>query len=251
MSDIRDFILGKTRGLVYTPLMDEMLIAEEKKKRDTKRKKGLYPSSLAHPCLRYIINSYNQVEAKKKIDPRILRIFDMGNAVHKRYEIYSKKMGVLIKKEFPLRYKKLKIRGRLDQLLLIENVLYLFECKSMKDEKWKKLFGVPPQDYRIQVQLYLLLLNMLFKERKNKFFEKYGKYFPIKKSILFIEDKDNQKTEEIIIEENEEQKKYILDKIEKINYYINKNIEPPLKMIDQCNEYGGCCFKHYCYGENK
>ena len=157
MTDIRDMLIAESKNFVYTPKINESIILVNesraaKRAARPNKKPAFYPSGLSHPCKRNIFCQYNNIEGKKK-DVRILRIFRNGDYMHNRYAEYAKQAGILVAHEMRLKSNEYRIRGKLDQIVLIDNQLYIVDLKSMKDSKWCEMYGVPSRDYYEQLQV--------------------------------------------------------------------------------------------------
>jgi len=251
LSNIRDFLVQSSKNYIYLPKINDALLKDQEKnmlKRlmRPKSKNAFYPSGVSHPCRRSLYFQYFNIPGKKK-DVRILRIFDNGHSMHARYAKYAKKAGILVACEMPLRNKQYRLRGRLDQIILVNNELYIVDLKSMKDSKFCELYGVPSREYNEQLQLYMWLINDLFEQGSNrKIFKQYPNLFPIKKALLVIENKDNQKQEEILVQYDENCIVEIKKKIDEIVTFVNDSKLPPRDFTPSSQECRWCDFNDYC-----
>ena len=126
----------------------------------------IHPSSLGY-CIRKPVFDTMYIPTFSEPDPRILRVFDNGHAVHNRLEKYFDGCEILIQPELVLDYAPLNISGRTDSLIRINNVYSLVEIKSMKDSSftWMVRQGKPSESFYNQIQLYMFLINCLYQEQ--------------------------------------------------------------------------------------
>ena len=254
MSFLREMLIQGDRGLKYLPIINDTIMATRKKSA-TKRaerpnkKYGIYPSSISHPCQRSLYYGYFNVPQSKK-SVQLLRVFDTGDSMHSRYHNYAKKAGILVACEMRVENKTYKMRGRLDQLVLLDNELYVVDLKSMNNDRFAELQGVPPRDYYEQLQVYMWLLNTLFEQgSKRKVFVAYKEKFPIKKSLLVIENKNDQRQEELLIPYNEECVATIVEKVKELIGHINNNKVPDKEFAEDSRECRRCYYRAYCYSD--
>lgn len=176
-------------------------------------------------CNRAIFFKFKNVP-RKKLEPRILRIFDHGEQLHRNIFsiLYRLKIGVTT--EIPIPAQEI-VGGRADAILCLNNENYVLDIKSINSSIFKNLTSPREENY-YQIQLYL-------------------HFFQIKKGILLYIDKDQQEMKEFLVEYNPEICQRLLNNFKLIQEKINSNIIPAV-LPDypnnwQCNY---CQFKEIC-----
>ena len=164
-----------------TALVDDVMVENNKKRAAEHAPGKLYPSSI-HKCSRalcYELLGYPRPE----MEPRVLKILENGNFVHERYQKMWKDMGIMVAEELPIKEESLKISGRMDALLNIEDHMVIGEIKSAGDSPFSKMkqANAPDPKYVAQLQLYLHLSN-------------------IDLGVAYVENKNNQDVLEFWIE---------------------------------------------------
>jgi CRISPR/Cas system-associated exonuclease Cas4 (RecB family) len=178
----------------------------------------------------------------------MLRILDVGNDVHDRYHRYAKRAGILIGKEIRIGDKEYRIRGKLDQLVLINDKLRIIELKSMKSEKFIMLTGKPHESHYNQLQLYMWLMNKMFENGdKRKIFVLYRYLFPITEGSIVIENKNDQKVEEFSISYDKDRISLLLKKIKDMLRFIDENVMPPRIFDESSQECKWCDYRGICW----
>ena len=82
---------------------------------------------------------------KTAVDARLSRIFDVGKAMHVRWQAYFRERGLMVLEEEPIESRNdiLAIKGRLDCVLkapqAIKEELHLIELKSMNSGRFRRL----------------------------------------------------------------------------------------------------------------
>jgi len=194
----------KERILAHLPAKDAPVLSEDERSslqrfeeaydaawtnsRDTTRNiedDGFHPSSLGitvGACGRRNVYLLRGVEKHGVTDPRVLRVFANGHAVHDRLQKMLEGMEVGAESELKIHYDVPPIRGHADGILVWEEREILVEIKSCSDEvfvnrlKWKK----PKDEHFAQANVYATVLNLdtvwVIYENKNtqetKIFEK-------------------------------------------------------------------------------
>lgn len=179
----------------------------------------------AGKCNRAIFFKFKNAP-RKKIDPRLLRIYDHGDQLHRNIFsiLYRLKIGVATEVTIPAQE---IISGRADAILTINSENYVLDIKSINSSIFKTL-TTPKEENYYQIQLYLY-------------------FFQIKKGIILYIDKDQQEIKEFIIEYNPEICQRLLDNFKILQEKISSNIVP--SVLDnypsnwQCNY---CQFREIC-----
>jgi len=251
---LRDFLTMGKRGMIYLQAIDDFLLKRQREAITDKKKKGVHPSGISHPCLKSLYYSFHRMPRKPK-DPRIIKILDNGTSMHERYNHYAQEAGILIAKDMRLIHEEYRVRSYLDQLVLIDNKLLIIELKSMNNDKFNKLMGRPLDAHRQQLQMYMWLINELFinknyLEEDKWIFDKYKDYFPITKSIIVVENKNNQFVEEFSIKYDEELMQSILKTIKKLFSYVDNNKLPQRGFDKDSQECRWCDYNKICWGDD-
>ena len=103
----------------------------------------MHPSGAVGDCARDI--QLALLGHKTAVDGRLSRIFNVGSAMHARWETYFKEAGLLELSEEPIETfnDTLAIRGRLDCVLkapqAIQDELHIIELKSMNSGQFRRL----------------------------------------------------------------------------------------------------------------
>ena len=142
------------------------------------RKQTRFYVTDAGKCHRFIFFKFKQAP-HPALEPRILRLFDHGNYIHRLVMNALKAQGVLEGEEVNIPPQDL-IAGRADALLKIRGERYILDVKSINGNGFKAL-KEPKKDHVYQVQLYL-------------------HFFEIVKGILLYVNKDNQELKEFFID---------------------------------------------------
>jgi hypothetical protein len=182
---------------------------------------------------------------EESITPRIQRIFDNGNSVHKRYlTSYLPKLGVVAQLYYELKNGKLVAKDFIEQT--IENkdywlrgspdavifnpkdgLNYVFELKSMNERGFLPLTQ-PSWEYTAQVHLYMFLTDT-------------------PRALLFYENKNDQDVKEFAIMQDPAIMNRLLTKIRTIQKYVMEYEET--KQLPEC-EFGKSVCK-FCFPGTK
>ena len=163
---------------------------------------------------------------REKMDPRILRIYERGEYLHRNIFniLYRLKIGVTTEVSIPAQE---IIAGRADAIISINKENYVLDIKSMNSMVFKNLTE-PKEENVYQLQLYL-------------------HYFNIKKGILFYIDKDKQNIKEFLINYDPNLVQSLLKDFTDLKIKIDKNIVPS-RIPDWPNHWQCqyCQFKEVC-----
>lgn len=142
---------------------------------------------------------------RKKMDARILRIFEKGEYLHRNIFniLYRLRIGITTEIKIPAQE---IVSGRADAILCINNENYVLDIKSMNSMIFRSLTQ-PKEENIYQLQLYL-------------------HFFKIKKGILFYIDKDKQDIKEFIIEYDPNLVQSLLKDFEELKKKIEADIVP-------------------------
>jgi len=176
-------------------------------------------------CHRSIFFKFKNAPAEK-MEPRILRIYERGEYLHRNIFniLYRLKIGMATEVAIPAQE---IISGRADAILCINNENYVLDIKSINSSIFKNL-NEPKEENIYQLQLYL-------------------HYFNIKKGILLYIDKDQQDIKEFLIDYDEKLVHSLLREFENLKVKVDSNIIPQ-RLADypenwQCRY---CRYKEIC-----
>lgn len=205
-------------------MLKELIDKYYQDKRDEREKTKFYISD-AGKCPRLIFFKFKNAPTKK-MEPRILRIFDQGNYVHLRLmrDLFS--LGVAVASEINIPPKE-DISGRADAIISVDNELYVVDFKSINSMILNRL-KEPKEDNVLQLQLYL-------------------HFFKIKKGILLYEGKDTSVIKEFLVKYDKKVAKKILSDFKRLKINVKKDLIPK-RLSDyprnwQCRycQYKGIC----------
>lgn len=138
------------------PYIDEYL---KKKSEEVRDYQGYWSASSAGYCYRKLIFERLKLPQTKD-DPRKTRVFEAGHVFHKWYQDITKDAGISIAQELELQDEELMIRGHIDDLVLIEGKLILYDAKTQNSRAFTYMKGRPMSYYhKMQLGTYLNMLN--------------------------------------------------------------------------------------------
>jgi len=227
----------KKEGDLVLPRIDRYLLSLNRTIDNTKswwrEDEYLHPSAI-YKCARVVLFEKAGIFLDV-IKPRIQRIFDNGTFMHDRWMGYTEKAKIAISvngktRDIPFIDDILKIKGKADQVLLLDSVKWVFELKSIKHEEFIKLMDIP-EGYKWQLTLY---------EHELK----------IPRGIALFEDKNDQSVKEFKLMLDEGLLKTILDKIQMVQYHLQKRLIPNREEYCDCKigcqKEKWCAFKEVC-----
>lgn len=228
---------------------------------DYKPKPRIKPSDLGSPSLRRIFYSYLRVTQDKKIEPKVKRIFDTGDAMHDMIRSWVKGAGLLIEfkdktgkvppdrwtgkpnPEFPISVPELDIKeGKIDAILLIDGKLWIGEFKSAKDSKFQPLDDAQ-DDHKIQANTYVHLFEFCLQRGDYAHIEELKGFTEVEGVIYLYINKDTSELREFIQPKSDSDLEEIVEKIAKIKEYVEKKKLPPCACEPKkwCPYYAKCC----------
>jgi len=164
-----------------------------------------HPSSL-HKSAKELYHLYLHGDDQQIFEPRILRIFDNGHAVHDRLQGYLKNAGVLKQIEVPVESAEYEIQGHTDGIIEINGMEGVLEIKSMNQNQFYSAYE-PKPDHLIQVNVYMYCLG-------------------IPRGCLLYECKDNQELKEFYVKQDSSILEPVLEKILYVQECLRENKEP-------------------------
>ncbi len=160
--------------------------------------------SQAGKCPRQIFFKFKNAPAKEK-PPRIMRIFERGEYLHRNIVSILIRLGIVVAAEINIPKQEI-VSGRADAIVSLDNELYVLDIKSMNSMILNKITE-PKEDNVRQLQLYL-------------------HFFKIKKGILLYVGKDKQNLKEFEVEYNPKIAELILSNFKELKEKIDNNIVP-------------------------
>ena len=173
--------------------------------KDKRAIRCFHPSSL-HKSPKELYHHYLYGDNNQQFEPRVLRIFDNGHAVHDRLQGYISEIGILKKSEVPIRNDEYEIKGHTDGIIKIGEVEGILEIKSMNVNTFYSLYS-PKEDHLIQVNVYMFCTG-------------------ISRGCLLYECKDNQELKEFFVKQEANILDPILEKIKYVQICIRQGKEP-------------------------
>jgi len=158
----------------------------------------------AGKCPRAIFFKFKNAP-RKKMDARILRIFERGEYFHRNIFNILYRLRIGITTEVPIPAQEI-VSGRADAILCINNENYVLDIKSMNSMIFKNLTQ-PKEENVYQLQLYL-------------------HFFKIKKGILLYINKDTEDIKEFIIDYDSNLAQSLLKDFQELKKKIDKDIVP-------------------------
>jgi len=160
----------------------------------------------AGKCGRAIFFRFKKAPAEE-IEPRVLRLFDHGDSIHRLImkPLLSMKEIHVIASEVDIPPQEL-IRGRADAIISDGKDLYVLDIKSINSMLFKSLES-PKEEHINQIQLYLHFLDP-------------------KKGILLYVNKDTQELKEFIVKYDPQRVQSLLKILYDLKKKIDANIVP-------------------------
>lgn len=199
---------------------------------------GLHTSAVIgndnHYCPREQVLSliYKPRNMDKNLGLPLLRIFEEGNSVHKKWQRLFLRGNMCTYKELDkTQYnKKYRLAFSPDAIITIDNNQYIVEIKSMRSEAYRK--AVRHSSGEIQCRMYMFLSG-------------------VDHGIILMENKNDQQFKiNVISHDKEEISKYV-DRLDAIkSYYESREMPPRLpqcktKLSKRCQD---CPFLYPCWG---
>lgn len=159
----------ETKGSLFQtgirPLIDSHLLEESRKLRDY----GDYwsASSSGYCMRRLIFERLGVPKIEQEDEARKQRVFTAGHVFHEWIQKITKDTGLSIAQELELQDEDLMVRGHIDDLVLIDGKLILYDYKSVNSRAfiWAKKNGNKISHYhRMQVGTYMYMLRNMDKD---------------------------------------------------------------------------------------
>lgn len=201
-------------------LIDKFYLDQQKSKEQTR-----FYISDAGKCGRAVFFKFKNAP-REKMEPRILRLYERGEYLHRNIISILIRMGILVASEVNIPAQEM-ISGRADAIVSLNNELYLLDIKSMNSMIFRNL-NEPKEENAYQLQLYL-------------------HYFNMKKGILLYIDKDKQDIKEFVINYDKNLVQSLLKGFTDLKQKVDSNVIPD-RLFDylqswQCQY---CQFREVC-----
>jgi hypothetical protein len=187
--------------MMLIKMIDEYL---QNRPRQERRTRCFHPSSL-HRDEDYLFHAYFNGTSSEKYEPRILRVFDNGHAVHSRLQGYLKEMGLLLDAEVEVWNEEFEIYGHCDGVLQLADQKGILEIKSINSNGFWNLYS-PKPEHLVQVHAYMFALG-------------------IPRGVLLYEEKDGQHLKNFFVKEDPVIRDGILGKIRRVQKRIQQESE--------------------------
>ena len=201
-------------------LIDKFYLDQQKRKEQTR-----FYITDAGKCGRAVFFKFKNAP-REKMEPRILRLYERGEYLHRNIISILIRMGILVASEVNIPAQEM-ISGRADAIVSLNNELYLLDIKSMNSMIFRNL-NEPKEENAYQLQLYL-------------------HYFNMKKGILLYVDKDKQDIKEFVINYDKNLVQSLLKGFTDLKQKVDSNVIPD-RLFDylqswQCQY---CQFREVC-----
>jgi len=158
----------------------------------------------AGKCPRAIFFKFKNVP-RKKMEPRVLRLFDHGDYIQMQILNALFSLGIVRASEVKIPPQEL-ISGRADAIVTLDNELYVVDFKSMNSMIFKNLTR-PKEENINQLQLYL-------------------HFFKIPKGILLYISKDDLALKDFLVEYDKARAKKLLKDLADLKIKIETDVVP-------------------------
>lgn len=140
------------------PKIDEYIDSRSKERRDYG---DYWSASSAGYCMRKNIFERLKVPYVGR-DARTQRVFEAGHIFHEFIQRITKDAGVSIAQELELQDEELMVRGHIDDLILVEGSLILYDYKTQNSRAFSWQKDKPISHYhRMQLSTYMYMLRGL------------------------------------------------------------------------------------------
>lgn len=179
----------------------------------------------AGKCPRAVFFKFKKA-AREEIEPRVLRMFEHGDYIHRLILNALFSIGLVRSSEISIPPQQI-ISGRADAVISFNNELYVLDIKSMNSMIFRGLTQ-PKEENVYQVQLYL-------------------HFFQISKGILLYVNKDTQELKEFIFEYDPILAKKLLVDFHDLKEKIDSDVIPErLESWPEDWQCRYCQFKEIC-----
>ena len=158
------------------------------------------------------------------VNAQLQRIFDNGSSMHIRWQKYLEDAGILVEAEHRFIDQVNRISGYIDAIVVVNNIKYIVELKSINHFSFQKL-KEPKPEHCIQVQLYSMVTGL--------------------DCFVLYENKNTQEVKEFFVRKNED----VVKQIKSLMFTIKEspNTKTILQKTDQINLCQSCRYMDICY----
>lgn len=236
---------------------------------DYKPKPNMKPSDFGTKSLRKLFYSYLKTPKDRKLDAKIKRIFDTGDALHgmmrqwvrdaanddfifidykdpETGEIPINKYSKQPDPEFPMLVEELGMTypAKIDGLVILDDKLWIVEFKSMKTEKFESLKKAL-EEHEFQANTYAFLFEHCLNRGDYDHIEELDEFSEVAGVIYIYLDKNVSEPKEFVVEKNVELLEPAIEKVTTVLDYVEKKELPPCQNCDYFCDWKKKCAKDY------
>jgi hypothetical protein len=143
------------------PAIDDYLAKKSQERRDYG---DYWSASSAGYCMRKLMfERLGLPPVQKESDARKQRVFEAGHVFHEWAQRITKEAGLSIAQELELQDEDIMVRGHIDDLVLVDGRLMLYDYKTQHANAFTWQKGRPPSHYhRLQAGTYMYMLRRWF-----------------------------------------------------------------------------------------
>lgn len=207
-------------------------VASDHKSERGFKSRSLYASDYGHCMKKIWYQFFPDKFLVHDYSPRLLRVFQNGDAVHERLSLYLKKhFGGLFQDEIDIPRDDLDVHGRCDGICFFDGEFVVVEFKSIN----KKTVGKPEDSHLGQLMWYLA---MWIKRKKQllsgevsveSIFDSWLISSLVIRGELIYESKQNNETYQFEIPFDNNFYLKVRSWFEELNYYVNNKKVPNIK----------------------
>lgn len=216
------------------PYIDVHLTKRAAERRDY----GLYwGASSAGYCMRLNILKRLDVPPVPEIAEdalRTQRVFEAGHVFHRWYQEITKEAGISIAQELELQDEDLMVRGHIDDLVLLDGKLILYDAKTANSQSFNYKKDEIGYYHKMQLGTYMYMLRMaVSKELPKKVYEAFRMHTRVTEGRILTISKDDLRMREHQLLWSDELEQEIQ------NYWIALNAYWRDKTLPKCT-----CLEH-------
>jgi hypothetical protein len=218
------------------------------------------PSKSTSPCKRKVFYSYLRIQPDFKHAPKTMRIFDTGNHLHNMMKDWVRLTYGLIDyrdvngkiplhwvtkqpdPEFPVYDEQTSIRGKIDGVGIINNELWIYEMKSIKN--FDGLTG-PKTDHLQQAMSYVYLFQDSLREGKYKHIKELTNFKEVQGIVFLYLNKTTSELMDFVVEKTFAPYEELLNTVNSTLLAVEEGLLP-MKTQDYCMN---CEFRIKCKNE--
>jgi hypothetical protein len=140
------------------PAIDDYLAKKSQEQRDYG---DYWSASSAGYCMRKLMfERLGLPPVQKESDARKQRVFEAGHVFHEWAQRITKEAGLSIAQELELQDEDIMVRGHIDDLVLVDGRLMLYDYKTQHANAFTWQKGRPPSHFhRLQAGTYMYMLR--------------------------------------------------------------------------------------------